>query len=129
MQPPRRLAAQGLMVIVAAAMFLTWVQRDLGGSMDESVSGIDVSEGQLTLIVSLLTIGLVQAELRPAWMGAGFACAIVGRQLFDALGEDRIEPGLGLWLAAVSAAVAAVLLVVDMFSSIDRPSVDPGGGP
>lgn len=132
MEPPRRLAAQVLMAIAALAMFLTWVQTDLDDSVvgpslatGESVTGMDVGEGQLAFIASLLTIVLIQTGLRPAWMGAGFVFAVVGRQLVDTVGDDLVKPGNGLWIGTFAALVAAVALFADMFSSIDRTPAPP----
>lgn len=125
MQPPLRLAAQLLLAVVAAAMLLTWteVARDesfVGPTLaeDSSVRGLDVNEGQLVLVVAVITIGLVQAGPRPAWMGAGFTLAVAGRALLNALSDDLIDPGIGLWVASAAALVATMLLVADVFRSI-----------
>ena len=101
------------MAVVVFATFLIW-------EAEESVAGTDSNEGQLAFIVGLVTIGLIQIGWRPAWIGAGFVSAVAGRQLLDTLGDDSAEPGVGLWIATVAALVAAVVLVVAMFSTINR---------
>ncbi|MGI9622001.1 MAG: hypothetical protein ACR2PK_04120 [Acidimicrobiales bacterium] len=125
MQPPMRLAAQVLMVIVAVAMFLPWAKTDLGSLVgssvsERSVSGFDVDEGVLAFVASLVTVVLIQAGIRPAWMGSGFAVAVLGRQLFDVLGEDLISPGIGLWVGTIAALAATVVLLIDMFGNVHR---------
>lgn len=96
--------------VAAAAMFLPWHAK----SGAESVLGVSVNDGQLVLVVSLVTAGLVQVGWRPAWIGAGFAAATTIRRILDG-GTDA---GSGLWVAAVASTVAAVLLIWDMFANV-----------
>lgn len=99
-------------------MFLPWQTKAAEGGT-ESIVGTGVSEGQLVLVVGLVTIGLIQVGWRPAWIGAGLIVAITGRAILD----SGADPASGLWIAAVAAVVAAGLLVWDMFAN-----VTPGGG-
>ncbi len=115
------------MVLAALAMFLNWASVDVDDSLvgptsaqSESVSGFDVNEGQLVFIVSLVTVGIIQLGVRAAWMGSGFVVAIAGRQLLDYLGEDFIDPGVGLWIGTLAAIAAAVLLLMDMVANVER---------
>ena len=108
-------------VVAAAAMFLPW-HTTAAESGTESVQGIAVNDGQLVLIVSLVTAGLVQVGWRPAWIGAGFAGAITIRRILD--GET--DPAAGLWIAAATSIVAAGLLIWHMFANVS--TADEGGG-
>ena len=114
--------AQVLAAIAAAAMFLTWHT-----TTDESLNGVATDEGQLALVVSLVTVGLIQVGWRPAWIGAGFTTAITVRALLD--GDS--DPGLGLWLATAASLVAAGLLIWAMFTDVadgDTPDKPDGRG-
>ena len=104
-------------------MFLPW---QTGSDTDavESVRGISIDEGQIVLVVSLLTIGLIQVDWRPAWIGSGFAGAITVRAILN-LSENGPEAASGLWVAVAASAVAAVLLVWTMFADL---AAGRGGG-
>lgn len=107
-------------------MFLPWHTTASEGST-ESVQGIAVNDGQLVLVVSLVTAGLVQVGWRPAWIGAGFAGAITIRRILD----GGTDPAVGLWVAAAACVVAAVLLVWEMFATVsasDGEGKPPGHG-
>ena len=118
----RKRVAQLAVAAIVAATFLPW---ETGAG---AVRGLDVDEGRIALVVALVTIVLLQIGWRPAWMGAGFALAIVGRLLLTTLGDDP-GPGTGLWVAAAAALAATALLFVDMFTTIDRrPSESSGDG-
>ena len=107
-------------------MFLPW-HTSATESGTKSVQGISVNDGQMVLVVGLITAGLIQVGWRPAWIGAGFAGAITIRRILD--GET--DPAAGLWIAAAASLVAAVLLIWDMFAGVsasggeDKP---PGHG-
>ena len=113
-------------MVAAAATFLPWHATAADGAT-ESVQGIAVNEGQIVLIVSLITAGLVQVGWRPAWIGAGFAGAVTIRRILD----GEVDPASGLWIAAVASIVAVVLLAWDLFAGVsasgdeDKP---PGHG-
>lgn len=114
------------MVVAAAAMFLPW-HTTASASGTESVQGIAVNDGQLVLVVSLVTAGLVQVGWRPAWIGAGFAGAIAIRRILD----GGTDPAAGLWIAAAAGIVAVVLLVWEMFATVSTSGTDgkpPGHG-
>lgn len=119
---PRRRVAQACLAAAAAATFLPWQS-----SGEESTLGSGVAEGRIAFVVCLVTVGLVQAAWRPAWIGAGFAGAITIRRILD----GGTDPAVGLWVAATVCIVAAVLLIWDMFSGVsasgneDKP---PGHG-
>lgn len=107
-------------------MFLPW-HTTASESGTESVQGIAVNDGQLVLVVSLVTAGLVQVGWRPAWIGAGFAGAITIRRILD----GGTDPAVGLWVAAAACVVAAVLLVWEMFATVsasDGEGKPPGHG-
>ena len=114
----RKRVAQLAAAAIVAAVFLPWEVSS--GPEAPTVQGLDTDEGRIVLIVALVTIVLVQIGWRPAWIGAGFVLAIAGRRLLAVLGDDPGGPGLGLWIAAAAAVAAAALLVVDMFTTIDR---------
>lgn len=99
-------------------MFLPWHAAS-GESGTESVRGIAVNDGQLVLVMSLVTVGLIQVGWRPAWIGAGFAGAITIRKVLD----GGTDPASGLWIAAAASVLAAVLLIWDMFINVSA-----GGG-
>ena len=101
----------------AAAMFLPWHSTAVEGGT-KSVQGISVNDGQMVLVVGLITAGLIQVGWRPAWIGAGFAGAIAIRRILD--GET--DPASGLWIAAAASVVAVVLLVWDLFAGVSASS-------
>jgi hypothetical protein len=111
MNPAHRATAQGALVVVIGAMFLTW------STDDGSRAGTETSEGQLVALASLATIALIQLGWRPAWIGAGFIIATLIRQL-TLLGGDV---GTGLIIAVGASCVAAVAMIWDMFANIPRP--------
>ena len=107
-------------------MFLPW-HTTASASGTESVQGVAVNDGQLVLVVSLVTAGLVQVGWRPAWIGAGFAGAIAIRRILD----SGTDPAVGLWVAAAACVVAAVLLIWEMFAGVSASGTDdkpPGHG-
>ncbi|MFT7476154.1 MAG: hypothetical protein ACI81L_003102 [Verrucomicrobiales bacterium] len=114
MDPARRATAQGALVVVIGAMFLTWSTD--GGSR----AGTETGEGQLVALASLATIALIQLGWRPAWIGAGFIIATLIRQL-TLLGGDV---GMGLIIGIVAVCVAAAAMIWDMFANIPRPEAD-----
>ena len=98
-----------------SSMLLPWQQAAGGAAIealgnDSVIQGIDVNEGTVVLIASVLTIGFIQVGLRPAWMGAGFVAAVVGRQVFAGTGD----PGIGAILGLAFAVLAAAVLLVDL---------------
>lgn len=113
MRKTRKRVAQGCMAIAAAATFLPWHTIATDGST-ETVQGITVNDGQLVLVVSLATTGLIQAGWRPAWIGAGFAGAVMARRML----EGEIDTTSGLWIATAACAAAAVLLVWNLFAGV-----------
>lgn len=119
----RRPLAQALLVAVAGSVFLTWVSTPSG----ESTVGIDFSEGRLTAIIAVITIGVIQLGLRPAWIGNGLIVAVLGRELGRTSGSSGLDPGAGLWLGLVLAVASLGLLIWDLFSSIDRSPIDSDG--
>lgn len=124
MQVPRRRIAQVCGAVAALATFLPW-QATVGGNGVESVPGTSTSEGQIVLVVCLITVGLVQVGWRPAWIGVGLAAAVTIRELLA--GES--DPAWGLAIAVPASLVAAVLLVWDMFANVSAPQDGDGGGP
>ena len=105
----------------AAAMFLPWQTT---GNGTESVQGSGVNEGQIVLVVCLITVGLIQVGWRPAWISAGFAGAITVREILSLSSDGGPDPAYGLWIAAAASIVAVILLVWDMFAG-----VSPDSGP
>ena len=130
MRIPRKRIAQVGAIVAAAAMFLPWHTTAADGAT-ESVQGIAVNDGQLVLVVSLVTAGLVQVGWRPAWIGAGFTGAIAIRRILD----DGTDPAAGLWIAAAVSLVTAALLIWEMFANVsatgndDKPSGRGLSGP
>ena len=123
---PRKRIAQLCAIAAAAAMFLPWHTIPADGGT-EAVQGIAVNDGQLVLVVGLVTAGLVQVGWRPAWIGAGFAGAITIRRILD----GGTDPAAGLWIAAVACIVAVGLLVWEMFATVstaDTEGKPPGDG-
>lgn len=106
-------------VIAATAMFLPWQTTTAEGGT-ESVQGIAVNDGQLVLVVSLITAGLIQLGWRPAWIGAGFAGAIMVRRILDV----ETNPSSGLWIATAACVVAVILLVWEMFATVSASGDD-----
>ncbi len=113
MRIPRKRVAQVCGAVAALATFLPW-QTTVGDNGAEPVLGTSVSEGQLVLVVGLVTVGLVQVGWRPAWIGAGLIAAITGRAILD----SGADPASGLWIAAAAAVLAAVLLIWEMFANV-----------
>jgi hypothetical protein len=107
-------------------MFLPW-QTTVSESGTESVQGTGVNGGQWVLVLSLVTIGLIQVGWRPAWIGAGLAGAITVREILSLAGGDDVDPASGLWIAAAASLVAVVLLIWEMFAGISAPGDGTGG--
>ena len=127
MRIPRKRIAQVCAAAAAAAMFLPWQTADDG---TESVQGTGVNEGQIVLVVCLITVGLIQVGWRPAWISAGFAGAITVREILSLSSNGGPDPASGLWIAAAASVVAVVLLVWDMFTGVSAkggPDDKPGG--
>ena len=101
--------------MVAVSVFLPWQSTG-----EVSTAGSGVVEGQVALIVGLVTVGLIQIGWRPAWIGAGFVVAITLRRILDA----ETDPAFGLWIAAAASIAAAVLLVWDMFVNVSTAGDD-----
>ena len=112
------------MAVATAAMFLPWHTTTESGT--EPVQGTSVNQGQLVLVVGLITVGLIQVGWRPAWIGAGFAGAVAVKELIDFAGIDGSDPASGLWIAAAASIVAVILLVWDMFTGVSAPGDDTG---
>ena len=110
------------MVGVAASMLLPWQQAEGG---DSAVLGVNLNEGVLVIIASVLTIGLIQVELRPAWMGAGFVVALLARQVLTT--DAAISVGPGPIIGLVLAAAVAIMLIVSMTRAIARPPQTSNG--
>ncbi len=100
---------------VVASMLLPW-QQTVGG--DSVVRGININEGVLVIIASVLTIGLIQVELRPAWMGAGFVVAVLGRQVLSS--DATVSVGSGPMVGLILAGATAVLLTTSMIRTLSR---------
>ena len=111
--------------VAAVAMFLPW-HTTVSESGTESVLGTGVNGGQWVLVVSLVTIGLIQVGWRPAWIGSGFAAAITVREILSLAGGDDADPASGLWIAAAASLVAVVLLIWEMFASVSASGDDSG---
>ena len=92
-------------------MLLPWGELADG----ESPQGIELTEGVLVLVASVLTVALIQVGLRPAWMGAGFVVAVLGRQLFS---DDVKELGIGLLSGLAFSVVAASLLITVLLQDL-----------
>ena len=107
----------------AAAMFMPWHTVASQGAT-ETVRGVELNEGQLVLVVGLVTVGLVQVGWRPAWIGAGFVAATALRAVFD----DKTDPAAGLWIAAAASVVATALLVWDMVANVAGPGPGANNG-
>ena len=114
--------------VAGAAMFLPWnVNAGLGGTA--TVRGISTGVGRIVLVVSVVTVVLVQIGWRPAWIGAGLTAAFAAREIFDPSGisaPGRIpDPGIGVWIAVIASALAVVLLAWEMFVGV---AADDGTG-
>ena len=97
-------------------MFLPW-QTGSDTDATEAVRGISTDQGQVVLVVSLVTIGLIQVDWRPAWIGSGFAVAVMVREILN-LSDTGPDAASGLWVAVVASAVAVGLLIWHMFADL-----------
>lgn len=123
MRVARSRIAQACAAVAGATVFLPWyTNAGLLGSAG-SVRGIEAGVGRVFLVVCIVTIALVQIGWRPAWIGIGFAGAIAVREMLDPSWTGTPDPGSGLWVAIIAAAVAVVLLVWEMFAGV----ADGGG--
>ena len=105
-------------------MFLQWnINTGLSGT--GTVRGVGTGVGRIVLVICMLTVVLIQLGWRPAWIGAGLAGAFAAREIFDPSGTGAPDPGAGVWIAAVAAAVAVVLLAWEMFAGV---TADDGSG-
>lgn len=115
--------------VAGAAMFLPWnINTGLSGT--GTVRGIGTGVGRIVLVITILTVALVQMGWRPAWIGAGLAAAFAAREMFDPSGisppGQTPDPGIGVWIAVIASAAAVVLLVWEMFAGV---GADDGSGP
>ena len=126
---PRRRVAQAGAAAAVVTMFLPWqTVAEEGGS---ATPGVEVGEGRIVFIVCLVTIGLIQVRWRPAWIGTGFSCAIMVREILQLSGGGEPDPAFGLWMAVAACAAAAVLLIWEMFAGVSASGTDdkpPGHG-
>lgn len=105
------------MLVVLLAMFLAWATPAEGVNVD-AVSGMERNAGQLVGIAAVITIGLIQARWRPAWIGAGFIVAVLGRQFMSAIDSTVASPGIGMILGLLAGAIATGLLIWQMFADV-----------
>ena len=103
------------MIIALAMVFLPWVSASGSG---DSFTGNDFDEGTFVIIVSLITILLIQAAVRPAWIGAGFVAAIYFRKILDISDEAFVDPGVALWIGFLAALEAVALLIWQILADI-----------
>lgn len=125
MNIPRKRAAQVCAAVAAVAVFLPWQTAAEQGA--DSMAGTATGDGRILFIACLITIGLIHAGWRPAWIGAGFSCAITVREILGLSGDGPPEPAAGLWIAAIASLAAVVLLVWDMFASVAAASSGADG--
>ena len=127
MRIPRKQIAQACTAVAGTAMFLPW-STGTGEVGTDSVQGIGTDEGQIVLVVCLVTIGLIQVGWRPAWIGVGFAGAVAVREILDISGGGDPDPASGLWVAVAATAATVVVLVWDLFAGVSAPGDDADGG-
>ena len=108
------------MAVCAVAVFLNWET----GADSGSVAGTQGNSGRVVFVVALAAIALIQVGWRPAWIAAGFVVAVNARHILSLSGIEGVTPAMGLWIGTISAIVAALLLVWDMFVAVSPPPED-----
>jgi hypothetical protein len=104
--------AQVFVAVIVFFMFLPWTSE-----AGDTVSGLEVGEGQFMVLVAVATIVLIRMGNRTSWITIGFAAAIMWRQVVVAVGGAGVV-GIGLWLGTLAATIAVVLLVWNMFAEV-----------
>jgi hypothetical protein len=105
--------AQGLLVLTVFASFLTW-----STDPSESLAGVQTGPGQLVGLAALVGLVLIYLGHRVAWMAAALAAVICGRELLRISDNSTVDSGIGLWVTLIPAAVAAAVLVWQMFADV-----------
>jgi hypothetical protein len=86
------------------SVFLPWVLRD-----SEQFAGISQPDGRVALFVGLAAVVLAWKRVAVGWIVAGFLAAFLGRDLYRLAQLPEAAAGWGLWLGAISFALAAVI--------------------
>ena len=110
-------ACAGLVIL---AMFLPWTS--VAGN---STTGVQADEGQLMLLVGVVTIVLIRLGIRAAWIAVGFGASVMWRQAL--VQTDGVDVGIGLWLGALAATTATGFLVWNMVAEVQAGRPDRGG--
>ena len=106
-------AAVGALALTAVSSFLPWI---VAGEISEI--GVDTGDGRICSVVALAGIGLVLRGIRAAWIAAGFCLVIALRASATISDASGVTVGIGVWAAALTAAIAAGLLIVRYLSQI-----------
>lgn len=118
--------AQVLLVVVVAAMGLTWASGP--NLVDSPVQGMRVAEGQIAALAAIVAAVLLQIEFKASWIPAGFAAAVVGKELVDLGSVDGVSPGSGLYLSLLAALAATIVLITHMLQRIRNLAAEMNSG-
>lgn len=108
---PRMLVVAGM-----ATVLLPWIQDD-GGSR----WGLGEGDGATMLVLGFVTLVLIHFGYRFAWIGAALATVVAARGILTLGGSEGVDAGIGIWAAVLLFAAAAIALIYELLSSIERP--------
>ena len=78
----------------------------------DSDIGVTEASGLLAAIACIIGLTLHVLNIRPGWMGAAFAAAVMWREV------SRGDVGVGLIIGAVCATLAAVIMIWQLLAAI-----------
>ena len=96
--------------LIVISLLLPWVVDD-----GTTLRGIQVGEGQISLLAAIATIVMIRLGRRLSWFAAGFAAAVLWRQWLES-GETLRS--MGPLVGALAATTAVVFLVWNMSAEV-----------
>ena len=99
-----------------ATVLLPWIQGN-----GEPRWGLGEGDGGAVLVLGFVTLVLIHFGYRFAWIAAALATIVTARGILTLGGLEGVDAGVGIWAAVVLFAAAAITLIYELLSSIERP--------
>ena len=96
--------------VIVLSLLLPWVVDD-----GRTLRGIQVGEGQVSLLAAIATIVMIRFGSRLSWFAAGFSAAVLWRQWLE---TEEFLRSMGPLVGALAATTAVVVLVWNMFAEV-----------